>query len=82
MLLKNPAPEVAVEVGERVRKAVSSLDLRRMGVPGVSVSVGVAVADDAGRALDGVIDEADQALYRAKRGGPRPGGRRVASIRG
>ena len=44
VLLRNPSPEVAVEVGERVRRAVSSLDLRRLGVPGVSVSVGVAVA--------------------------------------
>ena len=49
VLLKNPSPEVAVEVGERVRRAVAGLDLRRMGVPGVSVSVGVAVADDARR---------------------------------
>jgi diguanylate cyclase (GGDEF)-like protein len=69
VLLKNPTPEVAVEVGERVRRAVSSLDLRRMGVPGVSVSVGVAVADEPDLPLDVVIDEADQALYRAKRAG-------------
>ena len=34
VLLRNPSPEVAVEVGERVRRAVSSLDLRRLGVPG------------------------------------------------
>jgi diguanylate cyclase (GGDEF)-like protein len=69
VLLKNPSPEVAVEVGERVRRAVSQLDLRRMGVPGVSVSVGVAVADEPDVALDVVIDEADRALYRAKRSG-------------
>jgi len=69
VLLKNPSAEVAVEVGERVRRAVSQLDLRRMGVPGVSVSVGVAVADEPDVPLDLVIDEADQALYRAKRAG-------------
>jgi diguanylate cyclase (GGDEF)-like protein len=69
VLLRNPSPEIAVEVGERVRRAVGSLDLRRLGVPGVSVSVGVAVADSPDMALDVVIDEADQALYRAKRGG-------------
>ena len=45
------------------------LDLRRMGVPGVSVSVGVAVAEEPDVPLDVVIDEADRALYRAKRGG-------------
>ena len=69
VLLKNPSPEVAVEVGERVRRAVSALDLSRMGVPGVSVSVGVSVADEPDEPLDLVIDEADQALYRAKRAG-------------
>ena len=69
VLLKNPSPEIAVEVGERVRRAVSELDLRRMGVPGVSVSVGVAVAEEPDEPLDLVIDEADRALYRAKRAG-------------
>ena len=69
VLLRNPTPEVAVEVGERVRRAVSALDLRRLGVPGVSVSVGVAVAMTPDVTLDVVIDEADRALYRAKRAG-------------
>jgi diguanylate cyclase len=69
VLLRNPSPEVAVEVGERVRRAVSALDLRRLGVPGVSVSVGVAVAMTPDVSLDVVIDEADRALYRAKRAG-------------
>ena len=69
VLLRNPGAEVAVEVGERVRKAVSSLDLRRIGVPGVTVSVGVAVADSPEVDLGVVIDDADQALYRAKRSG-------------
>jgi len=69
VLLRNPGPEIAVEVGERVRRAVSGLDLRRLGVPGVSVSVGVAVADSPDQDLDVVIDDADRALYRAKRTG-------------
>jgi diguanylate cyclase (GGDEF)-like protein len=69
VLLKNPSAKVALDVGERVRRAVAALDLRRLGVPGVSVSVGVAVADDPDIPLDVVIDEADRALYRAKRGG-------------
>ena len=69
VLLKNPSARVALDVGERVRRAVAALDLRRLGVPGVSVSVGVAVADDPDVSLDVVIDEADRALYRAKRGG-------------
>lgn len=69
VLLKNPSPEVAIEVGERVRRAVGALDLRKLGVPGVSVSVGVAVASDPELPLHELIDEADRALYRAKRGG-------------
>jgi diguanylate cyclase (GGDEF)-like protein len=69
VLLRNPSPEVALEVGERVRRAVGSLDLRKLGVPGVSVSVGVAVAQSPEVPLDVVIDEADRALYRAKRAG-------------
>ena len=69
VLLKNPSPAIALEVGERVRRAVGSLDLRKLGVPGVSVSVGVAVAESPEVPLDIVIDEADRALYRAKRAG-------------
>lgn len=69
VLLRNPSPEVALEVGERVRRAVGALDLRKLGVPAVSVSVGVAVADSPDLPLDVVIDAADRALYRAKRAG-------------
>ncbi len=69
VLLRNPGPRVAVEVGERVRRAVAELDLRRLGVAKVSVSVGVAVAHRPEMELDEVIDEADRALYRAKRAG-------------
>src|SRR6185295_9755293 len=47
VLLRNPDPSVAVEVGERIRTAVRGLDLRRYGVRQVSVSVGVAVDDGA-----------------------------------
>jgi diguanylate cyclase (GGDEF)-like protein len=61
--------DVAFEVGERVRVAVAQLDLQRLGVPGVSVSVGVAVSDHADQPIDELIGLADQALYRAKRAG-------------
>lgn len=69
VLLRNPTLAVATEIGERVRAAVSGLDLHRLGVPAVTVSVGVAVAEAPDEALDAVIDAADRALYRAKRGG-------------
>lgn len=69
VLLRNPGPDVAVEVGERVREAVRALDLSRHGVPGVSVSVGVANARDSEEAITSVVERADQALLRAKRAG-------------
>jgi diguanylate cyclase (GGDEF)-like protein len=69
VLLRNPTSEVAHEVGERVRSSVKSLELGRLGVAGVSVSVGVAVAHGADESIDGLIEQADRALYRAKRAG-------------
>jgi diguanylate cyclase (GGDEF)-like protein len=69
VLLRNPGMDVAVEVGERVRHAVAELDLGRHGVPGVTVSVGVAVSEHADQPIDALISRADQALYRAKRAG-------------
>jgi diguanylate cyclase (GGDEF)-like protein len=69
VLLRNPSPEVAFEVGERVRASVGTLDLRRFGVGRVSVSVGVAVARQVDQPIAELIAEADRALYRAKRTG-------------
>ncbi|MBA3876116.1 MAG: hypothetical protein C0498_04135 [Anaerolinea sp.] len=69
VLLRNPGPDVAVEVGERVRHAVRTLDLSRRGVPAVSVSVGVAIARGADEPIPEIVDRADQALLRAKRAG-------------
>jgi diguanylate cyclase (GGDEF)-like protein len=69
VLLRNPGPEVAFEVGERVRASVRALDLSSLGVPGVSVSVGVANALGADEPIPAIVDRADRALYQAKRGG-------------
>ncbi len=69
VLLRNPGLEVAFEVGERVRSSVAQLDLEGHGVPGVSVSVGVAVSAHADQPIDDLVALADQALYRAKRAG-------------
>ena len=69
VLLRNPGPNVAVEIGERVREAVNALDLRPHGVPGVSVSVGVANARGADEPIPAIVDRADRALYAAKRAG-------------
>jgi len=69
VLLRNPGPEVAFDVGERIRSAVAGLDLARFGVDKVSVSVGVAVSSRADQPIVDLIIEADRALYRAKKGG-------------
>lgn len=69
VLLRNPAPGVSIEVGERVRAAVRGLDLSGIGVPAVSVSVGVAVASSEDERIADLIEGADRALYRAKRAG-------------
>ncbi|HET9851420.1 MAG TPA: GGDEF domain-containing protein [Candidatus Limnocylindrales bacterium] len=69
VLLRNPGPAVANEIGERVRQAVRDLDLADMGVPGVSVSVGVANAVGPDEPIHALVDRADRALLRAKRAG-------------
>jgi diguanylate cyclase (GGDEF)-like protein len=69
VLLRNPTLDVAADVGERVRDAVARLDLDRFEVRGVSVSVGAAVARDADEPIESVIDQADRALFLAKRRG-------------
>ena len=69
VLLRNPGPDVANEIGERVRRAVRELDLGDIGVPGVSVSVGVANATGPDEPVHALVDRADRALLRAKRAG-------------
>jgi diguanylate cyclase (GGDEF)-like protein len=69
VLLRNPSPAEAIEVGERVRHAVAGLDLSEFGVASASVSVGVAVATAPDQAIDDLVEHADRALYAAKRAG-------------
>jgi diguanylate cyclase (GGDEF)-like protein len=69
VLLRNPGPEVAFDVGERVRSTVAGLDLSRFGVAKISVSVGVAVSSRADQPIEDLIVLADRALYRAKKAG-------------
>jgi diguanylate cyclase len=69
VLLRNPGLGVALDIAERVRAAVAGLDLRRQGIVGVTVSVGVAVADHPDQPIAELLDAADRALYRAKRAG-------------
>ncbi len=69
VLLRHASRPVALEVAERVRLAVGRLDLGEWRVPGVSVSVGVAVGNRPNESIGEVLAAADRALYRAKRAG-------------
>lgn len=69
VLLRDPTLRGALEIAERVRLAVGALDLRPLGVPGVSVSVGVAVSHVADEPIDAIVADADRALYAAKSAG-------------
>jgi diguanylate cyclase (GGDEF)-like protein len=57
--------EEAVEAAERLRRAVSSIEVASP----VTASAGVAVFPDHGVHPDGLVREADRALYSAKMGG-------------
>jgi diguanylate cyclase (GGDEF)-like protein len=69
VLLRHPTPRVALEIGERVRRAVASSDLGPLGVDGVTVSVGIAVSDAPDQPIDELLARADRALYAAKSAG-------------
>lgn len=68
VLLRRTSAEQAVEVGERIRRLVVRLHPASLGIDEpVTVSVGVAVAGGDQVAIPGLVERADQALYRAKR---------------
>jgi diguanylate cyclase (GGDEF)-like protein len=69
VLLRNPSRTVAIEVGERVRMAVRTIDLSSLGSAAVTVSVGTAVATSPDQPIADLIEQADRALFQAKRGG-------------
>lgn len=71
ILLPNLPRESALDVAERLREAVVRLSSERLGtqgLPGVSVSIGIAMLRH-GHSGNALIAEADAALYRAKREG-------------
>jgi diguanylate cyclase (GGDEF)-like protein len=68
VLLRRASAEQAIEVGERIRRAVVRLHPASLGIDEpVTVSIGVAVAGSGDIAIPGLVERADQALYRAKR---------------
>jgi diguanylate cyclase (GGDEF)-like protein len=70
VLLRNPMPGIALEIGERIRANVHELDLGEHGVTDrLTVSVGVASGQYAGETIPEIQERADRALYAAKRTG-------------
>jgi len=58
----------ALGVAEKLRTGVATCVVRPDGQP-VTISLGIATAEDAGTDVLAVIADADQSLYKAKRGG-------------
>jgi diguanylate cyclase (GGDEF)-like protein len=72
ILSPQTAAEEALRVAERVREAVSSRSLSPVGSDGavsISLSAGVATYPEQAGSLQELLDNADRALYRAKRSG-------------
>jgi diguanylate cyclase (GGDEF)-like protein len=70
VLLRRADEAQAVEVAERIRRAVVRLHPASLGITEpVTVSVGVAVAGPGGVPVSRLVERADGALYRAKRQG-------------
>lgn len=68
VLLRRASADQATEIGERVRSAVARLDPSSLGIgEPVTVSVGIAVAGGGRPDMKALVEQADQALYRAKR---------------
>src|SRR5437667_411095 len=70
VLLPETPPRGALDVAERIRKAVADRPLDMdVGKIASSVSIGVACFPDDGRTLDALATRADRALYEAKQKG-------------
>ena len=71
MLLPETGLSGAIEVAERMRKSVefSSFDVRGKVDLTTSISIGVASFPEHDSNGDLIVEKADKALYRAKRGG-------------
>ncbi len=68
VLLPGIAPPDVGAVAERIRRAISALQVPagQLSITGLSVSIGIAVYPTAGASLQRLLDAADTALYHAK----------------
>ena len=70
VILIETTVDEAVLMAERLRKAVSKLEIKSKGKTfGMTTSIGLASADFSGETLEDALRRADEALYLAKRAG-------------
>jgi diguanylate cyclase (GGDEF)-like protein len=67
-LLANASMTQALQTAERLRREFAAISFADLAI-GPTVSVGVAMASEAGRNLSALLAVADRALYRAKADG-------------
>jgi diguanylate cyclase (GGDEF)-like protein len=68
ILMPDTTSEMARSVGERLRAAIETADVRHANGEPVTASIGVAVASISDT-VDSLLARADRALYQAKRQG-------------
>lgn len=70
-LLSNTEPDEALEIAERMRRAVEKTRLPNLKAspPWVTVSIGLATLRNGDPGLQGLLERADEELYRAKQEG-------------
>lgn len=63
--------EQAAVTAEKIRQSVKALKLLtgNLGAPAITISIGIAIYPDHGRAKEDLVKAADNALYQAKRAG-------------
>lgn len=70
VLLPETAPDRAIEVAQRIRKAIEAAPLDSDGKPiRTTVSIGLACYPEDGRSIDAIQARADRAMYAAKQQG-------------
>jgi diguanylate cyclase (GGDEF)-like protein/putative nucleotidyltransferase with HDIG domain len=66
VILSDAGTEIAITIGERVRRAVARCAVEVGAPPGITVSVGIAIFPESAESTEELVKLADEALYRVK----------------
>lgn len=72
VILRDCNPRVALEIAERIRRAVEEFPFelpKSKQVLHITISIGLCTYPDLNNELESIIEKADQSLYKAKRSG-------------